>query len=67
MSNINRSTYQKLKEENKRLIRDIKILVGEHCVERAKVRAKWTDKFNQQNAFIDLLKEIASVTKINKK
>ena len=65
MSHVSRSVYQKVVEENKQLIADIKVLVGEHCVERAILRAKWTDKFKDQKAFGDLLKEIATKTGIN--
>lgn len=64
MSNVSRSTYQKVVEENKKLLADIKVLVGEHSVERAILRAKWTDKFKDQEAFGNLLKEVATKTGI---
>lgn len=62
MSNISRSVYQKLKEENKSLINDIKILVERRIMaspEKILVISKWRNKFDQENKFNDMLKEHA--------
>lgn len=53
---VSRSTYQKLAEENKRLLKDIKELVGEHTAERVLVVQKWREKFEEDNKFNEELK-----------
>ena len=50
MSNISRSVFQKLKEENKRLINDIKILVEREFPPsdvKVLVTNKWRKKFKR--------------------
>ena len=60
MSAINRSTYQKKCEENKRLLTDIKILAGPINAERARCAKKWRDKFRKEDEFRRLLKIAAA-------
>jgi len=59
MSAVSRSVYQKLKEENKRLLRDLYIIsmkpVSLECIE---VRKKWREKFTEEHEFSALLKEV---------
>jgi len=56
MSNVSRSVYQKLKEENKRLLADIQILSMETSAPfeaitnkaAYEVRTKWRNKFKEE-------------------
>ena len=60
MSKISRSVYQKLKEENKRLLQDIKTLVMEESYnETIKVKAKWRQLFEEERSFQKLMHEYA--------
>lgn len=59
MSNISRSVYQKLAEENKRLKADIKKLVWVKSVEdRDLVFRKWYEYFIEEYDFHRAIKEI---------
>ena len=49
MSKVSRSVYQKLKEENKRLLSDIEILVKGQVFDFIKVKSKWVKHFEEQN------------------
>jgi hypothetical protein len=56
---VSRSTYQKLAEENKRLIADIRILVDENpSIEKVQTTLKWHNKFKEGKEFGDWLKSI---------
>jgi len=59
MSKINRGVYQKLKEENKRLIHDLFILTSDdiNFEDRQDVRWKWRCKFREEKEFNKLLQE----------
>lgn len=58
---VNRSTYQKLAEENKKLLYDIRILTAEvdgiPPVEKILVLHKWREKFKRDADFDRELKE----------
>ncbi|HUM53526.1 MAG TPA: hypothetical protein PK431_17030 [Chitinophagales bacterium] len=63
MSNISRSVYQKVCEENKKLLHDIFILVDDKYSfhpERVLVKIKWSDKFKKDKQLAALIKEAAS-------
>lgn len=59
MSKINRSTYQHQVEINKRLLNDIRTLVGEESGERQKVALKWFRYFKNEKDFEDMLRKCA--------
>ena len=61
MSNVSRSVYQKVCEENKRLKADIKILVESHGDEPAYIETllKWRKVFSKQKEFNVFMKEAA--------
>jgi uncharacterized protein involved in tolerance to divalent cations len=62
MSNVSRSVYQKVCEENKRLKEDIRILVrGKIACDQLYENTfyKWHKKFREENKFHKLLKEVA--------
>jgi aryl carrier-like protein len=54
---VSRSTYQKLAEENKKLLKDIKILTQEGLpsVDKIMTLKKWREKFKQDNYIRDLI------------
>jgi len=57
LSYVSRSVYQKLKEENKSLMRDIFAIVM-HGANRGIVVCKWRDKFEKEREFNAMLKEV---------
>ena len=62
MSNVSRSVYQTLKEENKRLLKDIYILCsGEYdlTAERILTKIKWDEKFKKDRQLLLLMKAAA--------
>ena len=60
MSNISRSVFQKVKEENKRLLNDIKSLVGMNRPEdESRSWSKWREYFEKEKRFKDEMKELA--------
>jgi|GEM_PF-6502712 len=60
MSNVSRSVYQKLAEENKRLRADIfKMVMFPLNSETIKVRSKWRKKFEEQQLLRQTLHEHA--------
>lgn len=65
---VSRSVWAKLKEENKRLKRDLKILCKNDVpiTEYVIVRTKWRKEFEKDDAFYDLLRE-ASIIAYNEK
>ena len=61
MAKINRSTYQKLAEENKRLKTDIKILINmTPYKEWVNVYSKWHAKFEKEIEFMHIMKLAAA-------
>lgn len=58
MSKVSRSTYQKVVEENKRLLKDIKPLVESDPMsdEHFACYLKWRNKFEQERKFNNLSK-----------
>ncbi len=61
MSNISRSAYQKLAEENKRLKADIKTLTWVQSSEnRDIVFRKWWKYFKKESDFNRMMKEIVT-------
>lgn len=60
MSKVSRSAYQKLKEENKRLLKDIKLLVDKtDPIERIIATDKWQKHFKEEKEFNSLMKDVA--------
>lgn len=59
MSKVNRSIYQKVVEENKALIADIKLMVSDLSVEQLLCKAKWLVKFKEEAEFNSMLKQAA--------
>jgi hypothetical protein len=60
MSKVSRSVYQKLKEENKRLLKDIRILTFSATMdERNKTFNKWVNRFRVEREFNQILIEHA--------
>ncbi len=57
---VSRSTYQKLKEENKKLLSDIRILTesGFPSADKIMTLAKWRKKFEEDREFYVMLKEV---------
>lgn len=59
MSKVSRSVYQKLAEENKRLMKDIKTLTTGPMLERIKLKIKWANHFKQRDDLNAALKAVA--------
>jgi len=60
MSDVSRSVYQKVCEENKRLKADIEVLVDRNHDEKFfKVLLRWRRKFYEDKEFENLLKAAA--------
>lgn len=60
MSKVNRSTYQKAIEENKKLLADIKLLTEKHIsAEQILCIGKWRKKFREEKEFNVLIKNAA--------
>lgn len=61
MSKVSRSTYQKVVEENKRLLSDIKLLVKDGIPSYDQIRCmkKWREKFSKEKEFHDMLRKAA--------
>ncbi len=58
MSKVSRSVYQKVCEENKRLKKDIKLLVSEGVTfDKLDCIQKWREKIKEERDFLDMLKE----------
>ncbi|WP_372650847.1 hypothetical protein [Draconibacterium sp.] len=63
-SYVSRSTYQKLKEKEKRLMADIKALVNTDNVEQfCEVSQKWMKHFEKEEQFSKKLKTICGIYK----
>ncbi len=60
MSKVSRSVYQKLKEENKKLLRDIEILVGHDLMNRNRMFKKWESHFREEKEFNDVIRSVAT-------
>lgn len=58
MSNVSRSVYQKLKEENKRLMKDIRILCedGIPSFEQIMLIKKYRSQFKKEKEFNNMIK-----------
>jgi len=61
MSKVNRSTYQKSIEENKRLLEDIKLLVEDGIPSPEKILClhKWRNQIKEDHEFNKLMKQVA--------
>jgi hypothetical protein len=56
---VTRSAFQKVCEENKRLIKDIEVLVDMNPnPEKLKVALKWTEYFQKDKEFNEMLRTI---------
>lgn len=61
MSSVSRSVYQKLKEENKRLLADILVLTDPMPDEKfMPVLKRWRKHFQEQREFDQMLKEVVA-------
>lgn len=59
MNNISRSVYQKVKEENKKLLNNIKLLVEETpSADKIICIVKWRDFFKKENEFNNLFNSL---------
>lgn len=59
MSKISRSVYQKVKEENKRLLNDIKLLVQETpSADKILCIIKWRELFEKEREFNEAIKTL---------
>lgn len=59
MSQVSRSEYQKVVEENKRLLNDIRILTTEgFSLEKILMIKKWRDHFEEKDRFSNWIKGI---------
>ena len=56
---VRRSVYQKVCEENKRMRRDIEIMIGSPCQEWVNIRDKWRQLFIEKNKFNAMMKDAA--------
>ena len=55
---VSRSVYQKVVEENRKLLKDIRALVDNSLtIESINVRRKWCDKFQKDREFVNLISE----------
>lgn len=60
MSKVSRSVYQKVCEENKKLLRDIEVLVSEgFSIEYLDIVTHYQDKFEKEKQFRKLMKKAA--------
>lgn len=59
MTNISRSVYQKVVEENKSLKADLYIITMGHISASVELQMKWRNKFEQDAAFAKTMKELA--------
>lgn len=60
MSSISRSAHQKVVEENKKLMADIRILTSYPTAEKIICIAKWQRKFQEEERFHHLLRVAAN-------
>jgi hypothetical protein len=60
---IRRSIYQKVVEENKKLLSDIKILVGDYGPAKLALSDKWEKKFESDQKLNDTIWEILNLVK----
>jgi hypothetical protein len=58
-SKISRSVYQHAVEQNKKLLRDIRIMVMERGWKSLMVRIKWKDKFKHDTEMNNLIRTVA--------
>jgi len=66
-SPVSRSVYQKLAEENKRLMRDIKVMACGECFEAIQMRLKWRKFFREKEEWDKAFKEaLGIIAKRNK-
>jgi hypothetical protein len=59
VSKISRSVFQKKVEENKRLLRDIRVMTMEPGIKAILLRMKWRDRFKHETELNNLLKTAA--------
>jgi hypothetical protein len=59
MSDISRSVFQKLAEENKRLKKDLEIICLGSLEESTKIRLKWIKHFKGKEMFTKMFKQLA--------
>ena len=54
---VSRSVYQKAKEENKRLLADIKVMACGECFDAIQMRIKWRKIFKAKEQFEKTIRE----------
>lgn len=55
---VKRSTYQKVVEENKKLLCHIKILIGDPTPDKLKLTIVWKEKFKKDKDLNDFIKDL---------
>ena len=60
MSKVSRSVYQKLAEENKRLMRDLRLMTMGSAYQRVTTYGKWKKHFQYEDDVNIALKEVAN-------
>jgi hypothetical protein len=61
MSKVNRSTYQKVVEENKKLLNDIKTLVYGDIPSVIFLKHKYRQQFEKEREFNRMMKEVSKM------
>lgn len=56
---MSRSVYQKVCEENKKLLADIKNLTGGDAKKHADIYVKWKTHFDKEREFNSIMKQVA--------
>ena len=67
---ISKATYQKLSEENKKLLSDIRLLVDENMTfmpDQIFCKMKWRKKFKEEKLLCNMLKDYADKHPLKKK
>lgn len=55
---VSRSVFQKLKEENKRLLEDIRVMATGECFDAIQLRIKWRKHFKAEKEMADMIREV---------
>jgi len=58
---VSRSVHQKAKEENKRLLADIKVMACWECFEAIQMRIRWRKIFKEQEQFDEAVKRALKI------
>jgi len=55
---VSRSVYQKAKEENRQLMKDIKVMACGECFDAIQMRIKWRKIFKEQEQFDEAINKM---------